>query len=308
MVRPGRTGERPIARRAARSHVGVLHSGDQSSLRDAGRFAPVRPGVEPPGYCRASLRDGTTHAFTLIELLVVIAIIAILAGLLLPALSRGKAAAKATECRNNLHTMALAMQMYLGDFHAYPPTAGAGIMGFGEKYGWLMEDDWKMGLVPFIGVKDDRFVERADTMRVLRCPQKVANEDGKRGEGQYAMNASGTAPFRTSLDLGIGGSGEGWVRFPTKESVVRTPADLIAVGDITPGFTLGEMFWTSGHFDPCSTNSAFWPGTSHGGGSANLLFADGHVESGHQTNWLSTARRHRWNNDGQPHPETWGRE
>lgn len=255
---------------------------------------------------RPSYRDGKAQAFTLIELLVVVAIIAILAALLLPALSRGKAAARATECRNNLHTMALAMQMYLGDFNAYPPTAGYGIMGFGEKYGWLMEDDWKMALVPFIGVKDDRFVERADTMRVLRCPQKVANEDGKRGEGQYAMNASGTALFKTSLDLGIGGSAEGWVRRPTKESVVRTPADLIAVGDIKPGLTMGEMFWTSGYFDPCSTNTSFWPGASHGGG-ANMLFADGHVESGRHTNWLSIANRHRWNNDGQSHPETWAR-
>ncbi len=237
-----------------------------------------------------------------------VAIIAILAGLLLPALSRGKAAAKATECRNNLHTMALAMQMYLGDFNAYPPTIGSGILGFGEKYGWLMQDDWKMLLVPFIGVKGDRFPEREDTMRVLRCPQKVANEEGKRGEGQYAMNASGTAPFRSSFDLGIGGSGEGWVRRPTVESQVRTPANLIAVGDILPGQTLGEMFSTSGHFDPCSTNRASWPGASHGGGSANMLFADGHVESGRQTNWLSIANRHRWNNDGQPHPETWARE
>lgn len=119
---------------------------------------------------------------------------------------------------NNPHTTALAMQMYLGDFHAYPPTAGMGIMGFGEQYGWLMEDDWRMLLVPFLGVKADRFTEREDPMRVLRCPQKVSNEDGKRGEGQYAMNASGTAPFSTSLNLGIGGSGEGWGRRAIKES------------------------------------------------------------------------------------------
>ncbi len=147
----------------------------------------------------AVLSGSGRRAFTLIELLVAVAIIAILAGLLLPGLSRGKAAAKATECRNNLRTLGLAMQMYLGDFNAYPPASGAGILGYGEKYGWLMQDDWKMQLVPFIGVKDDRFVKREDTMRVLRCPQKVANEDGKRGEGQYAMNASGTGPFKTSL-------------------------------------------------------------------------------------------------------------
>ena len=54
-----------------------------------------------------------------------------------------------------------------------------------------MENDWKMKLARFTGVKDDRFTEREDTMRVLRCPQIVANVDGILGQGQYAMNASG---------------------------------------------------------------------------------------------------------------------
>jgi len=68
------------------------------------------------------------------------------------------------------------------------------------------------------------------------------------------------------------------------------------------------MFWTSGNFHPCSTNSAFWPGTSHSA-SANLLFCDGHVESGRQMNWIAATDtdRRRWNNDGEPHPETWTR-
>ncbi len=256
-----------------------------------------------------SCRDRSPRGFTLIELLVVVAIIAILAGLLLPALARGKAAALATECRNNLHTLGLGMQMYVGDFHAFPPTSGMGIMGYGEKYGWLMQDDWKMRLVPFIGVKGDQFAERGDTMRVLRCSQQVSNKDGKRGQGQYALNASGTAPFKNPANLGLGGHapGGGWNVQPTRESSVRTPADLIAVGDVVPGPTLGEMFWTSGHFAPCSPKRTYWPGDSHRA-AANLLFADGHVESGRQTNWLSVGTRHRWNNDGPPHPETWGRE
>jgi prepilin-type N-terminal cleavage/methylation domain-containing protein len=150
------------------------------------------------------MRERNSSGFTLVELLVVVAIIAILASLLLPAVSRAKGAALSAECKGNLRDIGLATRIYVDDFEHYPASNGTAIVGY-DSYGMLVMSDWKMSLLPYVGLAagEGSFLEKPVTLRKLRCPQLFREPDGQRRKGQYGLNAYGTATLRSEQISGL---------------------------------------------------------------------------------------------------------
>ena len=122
-----------------------------------------------------SERSPRRAAFTLIELLVVIAIIAILAAMLLPALSRAKLKAQGVHCLNNGKQMMIAMQMYCGDSRDYyPPNEDSS----GAAYGWVRGNmSWQSqstDLTNTLNLTDSRYSllapYTAKNFQIYHCP------------------------------------------------------------------------------------------------------------------------------------------
>ena len=136
------------------------------------RPQPFRRDPIPPPGSLPFLLTVRSRAFTLIELLVVIAIIAILAGLLLPALSSAKERGRRTACKNSIRQFILATHMYAGDFDDRLPLGDTDYASVSDP---PSED------LPVLSTNTrNQVIAYAGTWKILDCPSlgKPFNQPG----------------------------------------------------------------------------------------------------------------------------------
>jgi prepilin-type N-terminal cleavage/methylation domain-containing protein/prepilin-type processing-associated H-X9-DG protein len=250
------------------------------------------------------LKKAQHNGFTLIELLVVIAIIAILASMVLPALSRAKEKAHAIACVNKLKQMGIALQMYVEEQKFFPLFAQ--LPEHAPRWSYWFDD---LSL----------YLRLQWTNKNFHCPSYhgtvVPPFDGQFGlSGSYAYNAFGSASSfgNGNSDLALGLPYQyGDQYFPLncrRESQIVSPSEMFAMSDARAALlVMGKKsvdFGRPGMWRPPEGPEG--SSTNRHNYRYNVLFVDGHVTAVRRPDFMNAKKMaHNFNYDNQPHPETW---
>jgi prepilin-type N-terminal cleavage/methylation domain-containing protein/prepilin-type processing-associated H-X9-DG protein len=233
--------------------------------------------------------------FTLLEMLMVIAVIGLLASLLLPALAAAKAKGRTTTCKNNLRQMAHALAMYESDFGFLPGCGDSLIATNNYPWDFPSTNSWIVHIQPYTSTNSD----------IFSCPEYEPHMDWKKTikSDSFGYNAGGSTPIYVDMDknLGLGFGKNHFIR----STALAAPADMVEIGDLQLPNSVWCNIISPWHKQRLGNINCVVP-SRHSGG-ANIAFCDAHVQWQSQARWIdeNVSARSRWNNDHQPHPESW---